>query len=98
VMQKVFHVNSKLFWGYYCNFCLVCSFEIVFCIVDVKTKKKRKKKKYSEGVCVCLYIYIFFLWMFFFIIHDKIAKIKEEFNILICSRIKNYELTCKSYF
>ena len=38
----------------------------------------------------------FFMDVFFF--YDKIAKIKEEFNILICSRIKNYELTCKSYF
>jgi len=23
VVQKVFPVNSSLFWGYYCNFCLV---------------------------------------------------------------------------
>jgi len=36
-----------------------------------------------------------FLWMFFY---DEIAKNKEEFNILICSRIKNYELIRKSYF
>jgi hypothetical protein len=45
VMQKVFPVNSILFWGYYCNFGLVCSFEIVFCIVDVKTKRKEKKRE-----------------------------------------------------
>jgi len=50
--------------------------------VDVKKKRKGKKeKKYSESVCVCLYV--FFMDVF---IYDKIAKIKEEFNILICSR------------
>jgi len=50
--------------------------------VDVKKKKKRKKEKYSKSVYVCLY-FLFILWMFFY---DKIAKNKEEFNILICSR------------
>jgi 3-hydroxymyristoyl/3-hydroxydecanoyl-(acyl carrier protein) dehydratase len=29
---------------------------------------------------------VFFLWMYFF--NDKTAKIKEEFNILICSRLR----------
>ena len=44
-------------------------------------KKKRKKGKYSENECVvCI-----FLWMFFY---DKITKNKEEFNILICSRLR----------
>jgi hypothetical protein len=28
-----------------------------------------------------------FLWIFFFF-YDEIAKNKEEFNILICSRLK----------
>jgi hypothetical protein len=51
--------------------------------VDVKKKRKRKKKKYSESVRVCLYF--FFMDVF---IYDKIAKIKEEFNILICSRFR----------
>jgi len=41
-------------------------------------------------VCVCM-----FLWMFFY---DKIAKNKEEFNIFIFSRIKNYQLTHNSNF
>jgi hypothetical protein len=30
-------------------------------------------------------VFVFVLWMFLFI-YDKIAKNKEEFNILICSR------------
>jgi len=63
--------------------------------VDV-TKKKRKEKKrkekiYSESECgVCI------LFMNFF--YDKIAKNKEEFNILICSRsiIINLYVSCIS--
>jgi len=47
--------------------------------VDVK----KKRKKYSKSVCVCLYA---FYGCFFF--YDEIAKNKEEFNILICSRLK----------
>jgi len=31
-------------------------------------------------------VFVFVLWMFVFFIYDKIAKNKEEFNILICSR------------
>ena len=56
-------------------------------------KKKRKKEKYSESECV---IYIFFMDVFFY---EKIAKNKEEFNILICSwlRIMNLHVI-KSYF
>jgi len=42
---------------------------------------KKKRKKYSKSVCVCLY-----LFYGFFLFYDKIAKNKEEFNILICSR------------
>ncbi|KAL9382100.1 hypothetical protein Peur_025135 [Populus x canadensis] len=61
-MQKVVLVNSRLFWGYYCNFCLVC-FEIVFCIVDVKRKKKRKERERENNnrkrdVCVCVFFYV----------------------------------------
>jgi hypothetical protein len=52
-----------------------------------------KKKEYSESVCVCLYF--FFMNVF---IYDKIAKNKEEFNILICSRsrIINLYVSCIS--
>jgi len=45
-------------------------------------EKEEKKAKYSESGCACLY---FFLLMLFY---DKIAKNKEEFNILICSRLR----------
>jgi hypothetical protein len=31
-------------------------------------------------------VFVCFLWMFFFC--DEIAKNKEEFNILICSRLR----------
>ena len=57
--------------------------------VDVK----EKKKKNSESVCVCLHL---FYECFFF--YDKIAKNKEEFNILICSRsrIINLYVSCIS--
>ena len=60
----------------------------------MKKKKKRKKEKYSKSVYVCLY-FLFILWMFFY---DKIAKNKEEFNILICSRsrIINLYVSCIS--
>jgi hypothetical protein len=53
--------------------------------VDVK---KGKEKIYSESECVVLN----FLWMFFY---DKIARNKEEFNILICSwsRIMNLHVS-----
>jgi hypothetical protein len=46
--------------------------------VDV-TKKKKKRKKNIVKVNVCLY----FFYGYFY---DKVAKNKEEFNILICSR------------
>jgi hypothetical protein len=49
-----------------------------------KNEKKRQKKKYSKSVCVCVCLYLFYGCLFF--IYDKIAKNKEEFNILICSR------------
>ena len=69
--------------------------------MDVKRKRKRKKrkekkrkrKKYSKSEGVCLYA--FFMDVF---IYDKIAKIKEEFNILIGSRsrIINLYVSCIS--
>jgi hypothetical protein len=62
--------------------------------VDVKEKKKEKrgkKRKYSESECVVCIFYEY-------ILYDKIAKIKEEFNILICSRsrIINLYVSCIS--
>ena len=63
-------------------------------VVNVDVTKEKEKKRYSESVCVCLYLF----YGLFFIIHDKIAKIKEEFNILICSRsrIINLYVSCIS--
>jgi hypothetical protein len=43
---------------------------------------KKKKKKYSKSECVCLYLFYGCFILFYY----KIAKNKEEFNILICSR------------
>ena len=61
-----------------------------FVNVDVKKKKKKyskcrckkKEKKYSKSECV--FGFFIYLWMFF-VIYDKTAKTKEEFNNLICS-------------
>jgi len=36
---------------------------------------------------MCVFVFVFVLWMFLFI-YDRIAKNKEEFNILICSRLR----------
>ena len=46
-------------------------------------------------MCVCI---CFIGVLFYFIMYDKIAKIKEEFNILICSRciIINLYVSCIS--
>ena len=57
-------------------------------------KKKKRNKEYSKSECVCLYLFC----GFFFLSYDKIAKIKEEFNILICSRsrIINLYVSCIS--
>jgi len=58
-----------------------------------KRKGKEKRKNIVKVyVCVCM----FFLMDVF--IYDKIAKIKEEFNILICSRsrIINLYVSCIS--
>ena len=63
--------------------------------VDVKRKEikkiREKKRKYSESEYVCLcFVYGFF--------NDKIAKINEEFNILVYSRsrIINLYVSCIS--
>jgi len=75
---------------------LFICFEFLFCIVDVKKKRERKEKKqkYSKRECVCLYLFYFFYVYFY----DEIAKIKEEFNILIGSRsrIINLYVSCIS--
>jgi len=47
-------------------------------------------------VCVCMFLFFYFFMDVF--IYDKIAKIKEEFNILIGSRsrIINLYVSCIS--
>jgi hypothetical protein len=45
--------------------------------------KKKEKRKNIVKVYVCVCIFLFYFMDFFY---DKIAKNKEEFNILICSR------------
>ena len=47
-----------------------------------KNKNRKRKEKYSESECV---VCILFINVFFY---DKISKNKEEFNILICSRLR----------
>ena len=63
--------------------------------VTKERKRKEKKLKYSKSECVCLYLFFYFLYIFFY---DEIAKIKEEFNILIGSRsrIINLYASCIS--
>ena len=63
--------------------------------VTKERKRKEKKLKYSKSECVCLYLFFYFLYIFFY---DEIAKIKEEFNILIGSRsrIINLYVSCIS--
>jgi len=48
-----------------------------------QTKEKIRKK---ENIVKVNVLFVFCLLMFFF--RDKIAKNKEEFNILICSRLR----------
>ena len=52
--------------------------------MDVKEKKRKEKNivKVNVGVCILFYL---FIHIFF---NDKIANIKEEFNILIGSRLR----------
>jgi len=73
--------------------------DIIICIGDVKKKGKRKKKKekkqkHSKSECLSLYLFYFYIYIFY----DEIAKIKEEFNILIGSRsrIINLYVSCIS--
>lgn len=49
--------------------------------MDVDKKRKRKKKKNIVKVNVAVF---FFMDVFY----DKDAKIKEEFNVLICSQLR----------
>jgi hypothetical protein len=76
-LQKVFPVNSSLFWGCYCNFNVIfCLFvlKLYFCTVDVKkTKKKEKIINKKRGVCVCVFFFMYVIEI----------KRKNEFNILI---------------
>ena len=64
-----------------------------FCNLYFVNMKKKNIYIYSESVCVCLYV--FFMDVF---IYDKIAKFKEEFDILIGSRsrIINLYVSCIS--
>ena len=64
--------------------------------MDVKKKRKKKKgKREKKNIVKVNMLFVFFMNIFFY---DKIAKIKEEFNILICSRsrIINLYVTCIS--
>jgi hypothetical protein len=63
--------------------------------VYVKKKRKEKKRKNIVRVNVCVCICFYFLYIYFY---DEIAKIKEEFNILIGSRsrIINLYVSCIS--
>jgi len=62
-----------------------------------KKKEKGKEKKRNKNIVkvnVCVWdLFYFFIYIFFY---DKIAKIKEEFNILIGSRsrIINLYVSC----
>jgi uncharacterized membrane protein len=52
-------------------------------------------------MCVFVFVFVFVLWMLYFLwmfFYDKIAKNKEEFNILIFSRsrIMNLHVSCIS--
>jgi len=77
-------------------------FEFEFCIVDVKKKKERKKRKEKGNIYIyiysqkCMCVFECFFYGFFF--YDKIAKNKEEFHILICSRFRiiNLYVSCIS--
>jgi hypothetical protein len=59
-----------------------------------KKKRKEKKQKHSKSECLSLYLFYFYIYIFY----DEIAKIKEEFNILIGSRsrIINLYVSCIS--
>jgi len=66
--------------------------------IQKEEKEKKSKKIYSKTECVCVWVFIhlFIYGCVFF--YDKIAKNKEEFNILICSRsrIINLYVSCIS--
>jgi len=54
--------------------------------VYVKEKNEKKRKNIVKvKVCVCI-CFMDVLFIHFILFYDKIAKAKEEFNILICSR------------
>ena len=54
--------------------------------MDVKEKKRKEIK--IVNVCVCMCFIFFILFYIFYFFNDKIADIKEEFNILIGSRLR----------
>jgi hypothetical protein len=65
--------------------------------VDVKQKRKEKKKEKKRKDIVKVYVCVCICFMYYFFI-NKIAKIKEEFNILIGSRSRfiNLHVSCIS--
>ena len=75
-------------------FCFVLN--LYFCIkCDVKEKEKKRNKN-SESVSVSL-CFVLFICIYFF--NGKIAKyIKEEFNILIGSRLRIINLYVSDIF
>ena len=56
--------------------------------MDVKENKRKRKRKETKIVKVYVCVGICFYECFYLFFHDKIAKIKEEFNILIGSRLR----------
>jgi hypothetical protein len=65
--------------------------------VDVTKKKRKRKEKEKNILKVYVCLYVFFYGCFYY--YDKIAKMKEEFNILIGSRsrIINLYVSCISH-
>jgi len=57
---------------------------------EKEKKRKEKKNIVKVNVCVCI------CFIFIYIFYDEIAKIKEEFNILIGSRLRiiNLYVSC----
>ena len=61
---------------------------IYICKYGCKRKEKRKETKKIVKVYVCVFCICFYECFIYFLIYDKIAKIKKEFNILIGSRLR----------
>ena len=69
--------------------------------MDVKEKKRKRKRKEKKQKIVKVYVWVCVcFYECFYFSYDKIAKIKEEFNILIGSRSRliNLYVSCISNF